>query len=265
MKRLIPFTFLVLFALSVNAQTTLIYEPFTSYDGTSGTVPTGWTFNYNANYTSTQSSGPSGPNSYKFGVDTATIITPAFSNADTVKFWYKGNQTDSTSSLEILQTDDFVTWFQLGLINPVSGATTGYQVAYPVGHNIKQIKFVYHKSVGNCAFDDFYVISNATPVKNINKSEKPFVISPNPSNGPVVIDFLNKQNSEPQFTIYNMIGSEIKDAPVEKISNQRYIIKLNNRQPGFYFIRVKTDKMIYTTRITITAMASPQKAANTSA
>ena len=113
MNRLLPFTFSVLFALSVNAQTTLIYEPFTSYDGTSGTVPTGWTFNYNANYTSTQSSGPSGPNSFKFGVDTATIITPAFSNADTVKFWYKGNQTDSTSSLEILQTDDLVTWFQL--------------------------------------------------------------------------------------------------------------------------------------------------------
>ena len=259
MKKLLPALLLSAFAFASKAQTTLIYEPFTGYDGTSGTVPAGWTFNYNANYTSTQSSGPSGPNSYKFGVDTATIITPTFSNADTIKFWYKGNQTDSTSSLEILQTTDLVTWTQLAVLNPIGGVAGGYQVAYPITHSVKQIKFVYHKSVGNCAFDDFYVISNATPVKDNTHNNKPFVISPNPSNGPIVIDFTDKQNTTPDFSIFNMIGSEIKDAPIEKISNQRYIIRLNNRPPGFYFIRVKTDKMIYTTRVTITAMAQPIK------
>ncbi|MBL0033215.1 MAG: hypothetical protein IPP27_13975 [Bacteroidetes bacterium] len=40
-------------------------------------------------YTSTQSSGPSGPNSYKFGRDSCSIITPDLTGYDSISFWMK--------------------------------------------------------------------------------------------------------------------------------------------------------------------------------
>jgi len=137
-------------------QTTLIQEDFTSYAGTSATVPAGWYFSYNGNYNSTAYSGVSGPNAYKFGVTNATIITPAFANSDSVRFWLKATNTDTANSLTIFETQDSAVWTQLVIIKPIS--TTGTTIHYHLNASTTHLKLVYTKSSGNLAFDDFIVL-----------------------------------------------------------------------------------------------------------
>src|ERR1051325_472283 len=148
---------LILFFLPgifLRAQTaTVLFENFTNYNGTSATVPQGWYFSDNGNYTSTTYSGASGPNSYKFGVNNATIITPAFANADSVSFWMKGAGIDTVSSLTVYESPDSVNWTVISTFNPLPASGTAYKL--PVQSTSVRLKFSYTKSVGNLAFDDF--------------------------------------------------------------------------------------------------------------
>ena len=61
-----------------------------------------------------------------------------------------------------------------------------------------------------------------------------------------------------RFSMYNMIGAEIKNIRVEKVNDRQFNFNFQNLHPGFYFLRIQTDKFNYTTRITVTA-ALPQK------
>lgn len=151
------FLFLVCSYLSWS-QTTLLQENFTTYAGSSTTVPAGWNFSYNGDYTSASSCGISGINSYKFGATNATIITPAFAGADSVRFWFKGLSTDTASYLTIFETPDSSTWTQVVKIKPIP--TTGTTVNYHLNASSTHLKFVYTKSAGNIAFDDFNVVKN---------------------------------------------------------------------------------------------------------
>src|SRR6476620_7666610 len=110
MKRLLLYAFTAATCAAANAQTTVQSEDFTNYLGTIATVPVGWTFTYNGNYTTTASSGTSGPNSYKFGAINATITSPIFTTADTLSFWVKGNGTDALSTLNVLESADNTNW-----------------------------------------------------------------------------------------------------------------------------------------------------------
>ncbi|MGZ4056279.1 MAG: phospholipase D-like domain-containing protein [Bacteroidia bacterium] len=141
------------------AQTTLLQENFTTYLGTIATVPAGWNFSYNGNYTSATFSGPSGPNSYKFGVSGATIISPSFTNADSLSFWIKGSATDALSSLTVSESADSITWTTVSTIVPLP--TVGTTVTFHLLGTSKHIRFSYFKSAGNLAFDDFLVKRNA--------------------------------------------------------------------------------------------------------
>ncbi len=148
-------------ALSATAQTTLQTEDFTTYLGTAGTIPVGWTFSYNGNYTTTASSGISGPNSYKFGVNNATISAPAFTNADTVSFWVKGNGTDSLSNLVLVESADNIVWDTVAKLYKLPTNLTGQSFKYALLNATHYVRFVYKKSIGNCAFDDFKLTRNA--------------------------------------------------------------------------------------------------------
>ena len=141
------------------AQTTLLQENFTTYLGTAGTVPSGWNFSYNGDYTSVTFSGISGPNAYKFGVTGATIISPAFTNADSLSFWIKGSGTDALSSLTISESADSITWTIVTSIVPLP--TTGTQETLHLLNTSKHLRFSYFKSAGNLALDDFIVTQNA--------------------------------------------------------------------------------------------------------
>lgn len=161
MKILGCFILLLLFSSTIflEAQTSVILqENFTNYLGTSATVPTGWNFSYNGNYTSVSFSGTSGPNAYKFGANNATIITPAFSNADSVLFWIKGSATDTASYLMIDETSDSISWTNVLKIKPLP--TTGTTYRLKIQNTSIHLRFSYTKSAGNLAFDDFTVLRN---------------------------------------------------------------------------------------------------------
>ena len=102
-------------------------------------------------------------------------------------------------------------------------------------------------------------VDSATAITPQIKDGKPFSTFPSPSNGAVHIKFDEPVKSV-KFSVYNMIGNEIKNVTVEKLTDQQYRFNFGNQQPGFYFIRIQTDKFNYTTRVTITA-AVAQKAA----
>jgi PKD repeat protein len=165
MKKYILFTALVCITLSQKAQTVILSEDFNSYTGTTATVPSGWTFSWNSGststgsyYTTTASSGPSGPNSYKFGYKTAqdsttTITSPAFNDPDSVFFWFKGNSTDNLSFFLVMESSDGVNYDTVATINPIPNSGTFQQ--YKLKSSSVRVRFKYHKSVGNVAFDDF--------------------------------------------------------------------------------------------------------------
>ncbi len=158
----IAFFSLLLYLCPVNgfSQTVLIQEDFTTYDGTFATVPAGWSFTYNGNYTSNAYSGTSGPNSYKFGTTGATITTPVFSNADSLRFWMRGASVDNLSFLTILYTTNSVTWDTLKKIIPISNS--GTNMGFHVPDTAIQLQFTFTKSVGNLAFDDFLLTRDTT-------------------------------------------------------------------------------------------------------
>ncbi|MEP7129084.1 MAG: T9SS type A sorting domain-containing protein [Chitinophagales bacterium] len=110
----------------------------------------------------------------------------------------------------------------------------------------------FHRSLGHVSFDDFSIIQNDSDIASINKYGKPFSVYPSPSNGPIQINF-DEPVKQVKFSIYNMIGNEIKNVVMEKINDQQFKFNFGNQQPGFYFIRIQTGKYTYTTRITITA------------
>ncbi|MBI3501252.1 MAG: T9SS type A sorting domain-containing protein [Bacteroidetes bacterium] len=151
-----------------HAQSILIQENFTTYQGTAATVPAGWIFTTNGDYTSAANSGPSGPNSYKFGTNGATITTPFFSNPDSVSFWLKGVSTDTVSSLDALYTTDNINWNPISTIKPIP--TSGTIKKYAVPSAAIALQFTYTKSAGNVAFDDFLLTGiNAAPSSSSGK------------------------------------------------------------------------------------------------
>lgn len=241
------------------AQTIILAENFNSYDSTAASIPANWTLSdtgVNSYYTTTTSSGPSGPNSYKFRYDSTTATTPQFTGADSVHFWTRGNGVDTLSSLTILYTTDLTTWDTLTVLQPISTSGVMHHLSLAVG--TKQLKFSYHKSVGNVAFDDFSVTGSSAGISNNSSASKPFTVYPNPTSGPLQIN-LNESFKSVKFSIYNMIGAEVKDVQIEKISNQKFKFNFENKQPGFYFIRIQTEKAAYTTRITITAALTEKR------
>jgi hypothetical protein len=250
MKNMKKITFLSLLILTgscfINAQTIVQSEDFTTYDGTAATVPSGWVFSYNAAYTTTFSSGTSGPNSYKFGVNGATITSPLFVSADSVSFWAKGNSTDAISTLAVLQSADNVNWDTIAKVVPLSTATTGQAYKYPIAGTSHYIRFYYFKSAGNAAFDDYrLLLYGPTSVTQADNSLS-FNISPNPGNG---LFLLNLKNASDAFiTVYDITGKKI----IEKIwKGDKQALDLTAEPNGCYFVTVKTEKEILTKKIMI--------------
>ena len=162
MKNFIPIIAYLLFSVNLIAQNVLLTENFSTYDGTAGTTPAGWTFSNHAIYTSTGYSGPSGPNAYKFSVTNAEVITPEFPDiADSLIFWLRGSSTDSLSSFLIEQYNKTnLTYDTLTIIQPIISSGKIYRL--PLYSGISMIRFTYFKSAGNVAFDDFSVTTTSS-------------------------------------------------------------------------------------------------------
>jgi hypothetical protein len=247
MKKITLFLFTIASALTIKAQTTTVQsEDFTTYLGTAATVPTGWTFSYNGNYTSTASSGTSGPNSYKFGVNNAKITSPLFTLADSLSFWIKGNSTDTISTFIVLESADGITWDTIAKINPIPTTTTGQTYSYAVDPTSHYIGFSYSKSLGNVAFDDYRLfLTGPTSVQSISASAN-LSVSPNPGSGLFNLNFHN--SSKALISVFDITGKKILEK--ETTSGQQSI-DLSSHPNGSYFVTVKTEKELITKKIII--------------
>jgi trimeric autotransporter adhesin len=246
MKKITILFFVSLLNITANAQTIVQSEDFTTYAGTAATVPAGWTFTYNGNYTSTASSGTSGPNSYKFGVNNAKITSPLFVSADSVSFWIKGNSTDTMSTLSVLESADNITWDTIAKIVPIPTTATGQTYKFPVDPTSHYIAFHYFKSVGNVAFDDYRLLLYGPTSINTSDNSAVASLSPNPSNGLFTLNI--DKTAKAQVTVYNIVGKKILEKEVVQGKQE---LDLSAEPNGSYFVKITSDKKVITKKIII--------------
>ncbi len=254
MKKLFTLlSFLITCVAGAGAQTSVLCENWTTYDSTTANANyNGFTLTYFSRYsyyTSMASSGPSGPNSYKFGVDSATMITPNIATADHFHFWMKGNAASGGSlangAFYIYETADGINYTLIDMINPIP-TTSGIR-EYALSPGSTNVKFFYDKDSGNVAFDDFCATIGSVGFSDPTKSTA-FSAFPNPSRGVVNVNLNNPRNG--QLIITNLLGSEMKRFATK--SNETYsVLDLTDLQDGVYFIKVKTDLGESTQRVVI--------------
>jgi Secretion system C-terminal sorting domain len=237
------------------AQTILFSDNFTTYDSASGPNYNGWNISYYGSgsfYTSTQSSGLSGPNSYKFGRDSATSITPSFaSGADSIHFWMKGNSCTgcsmAQSTLYIYDSQDGTNFNLLTTIAPPITLIGGY-VHFGLSPGATRVKFFYDKDTGNVAFDDFTVTTSIVGVNEVNLDKK-VKIFPTPASTKLNVEFGTVLNNA-SFSLINVIGKEVFTANMQQPSDS-YTLNVSNINEGIYFLKVKSDDQSLTRRIVI--------------
>jgi hypothetical protein len=251
MKKILLFVSVICASLSSNAQNTIVCEDFNAYDSASAAtgVFNGFTISYHSQfsfYTSIQSSGTSGPNSYKFGVDSATMISPNITGATYLQFWMKGNSTDSLSTFYIYDSPDQINWTLIQSIVPVN--TTGMYRQYALNAGAAYVKFFYHKSVGNVAFDDFCTTDGPVSVGEIAASNSP-ALFPNPSKGIVTLNSSNPQFNSCTVTVMNVIGKVVKSFSFNDLNTGNKTLDLTSLDKGVYLLRCKSEKSEYTQRL----------------
>lgn len=239
----------ILFALSAPsiAQTNVLCEDFTDYDtSTASANYHNWTFSYFSQYSFYSSVASTGiaPNSYKFGVDSATVITPNINGATYFHFWMKGNASSGGSlangKFYIYESPDSITYTLVDMISPIP-AFVEMVKEYPLSVGTSFVKFFYDKDSGNVAFDDFCATIGAVGVGiNETSQNKSFSIYPNPSRGLSTIDVTNLHSKNAIIIVNNVLGKEIKKVEL-KNTETNYLLDLSNCQDGVYFIKVKTD------------------------
>ncbi len=257
MKKL--YTLLLISLLIVkasDAQTIILSENFTNYDSLSGSNYNGWYLSYTgafSYYTSTQSSGPSGPRSYKFGRDSTTAITPMFTGADSVHFFMKGNAATggsmAQSTFYVYESQDSTNWTVVHTFTPLI-SPVGAMQHYPLLSSTKWIKFFYDKDTGNVAFDDFSVTTSVIGL-NTHSFDQSVNIYPTPTEGLINIYFTEALNSTPIVSVYNLLGSKISDINLERINSNKFTIDLSNQHAGLYLIKIQTSKGNLTRRVTV--------------
>lgn len=217
--------FLLLFLLPTVGlfSQTLLQEDFTHYNGTASTLPKNWHFSSHGSYTSTQFSGESGPNSYKFSMNGATLITPQFNDADSVYFWIKGAGVDSLSSLNILESFDSISWTSVANINSINTTSaSGKNWRFAVQPTSKFLKFSYTKSTGNLAFDDFKVI------RSQNQNTTIYPADTSIAGGKIKIYFNHPVDTTVSSGISGLnIGNKMLDTIAAYINRAKYSVDIS--------------------------------------
>jgi len=252
MKRILLFVSIISAAFSLKAQNVILCENFNTYDSLTASANFhGFTISYFgpfSYYTSTQSSGTSGPNSYKFGVDSATMITPSIAGATYIQYWAKGNSTDSLSTFYVYDSPDGTNWTLLQTINPINTNSTGMYRQLALNSGAQYVKFYYHKSLGNVAFDDFCSTDGPTSINEPVSSTSP-VLFPNPSKGIVTLSTSNPAFNNCKVTVLNVLGEEVRTFEFTDLNANNKTLDLSVLDKGVYLIRCKSEKSEFTQRL----------------
>jgi hypothetical protein len=255
MKRLLLTLLFFTSVILSNAQV-LLSNNFDSYNGLPATIAPGWYYSFNDSnalnrsyYNTTGFCGVS-CNTYKFAHDTVTVITPAFTNADSVQFYLKGNgQQHVENNFTVLESSDSSNWTVVADIDSIPPSATTY--TFPLNSTSTHLMFVYHKdSLGyNVGLDDIFVFQGS--LIGIDEAAK-FGVSvyPNPTNGPVYIQVKSMTLKKVTITVTNILGKLVSDYSYTQLSGKT-TLDLSSLDEGIYMIRIKADNTDMLQRVLI--------------
>lgn len=248
-KFLLSIITIVITALSTQSQSIIISENFDTYDGLVASIPVGFTITWNDTASISKSfyssSGFCGVacNSYKFGHDSAKIISPVFANAGSMTFYMKGNGTVQPNTFYVMETSNGVNWDTIATYNPIP--TSSQTINLPLNSSSNQVQFYYKKdSLGfNVGFDDLIIYGPAgvNEVKAINGIS----IYPSPSTGIVNINFNQGFFSKVDISIINILGKEMKHLELKDVSAKQ-MLNISDQPDGMYLVKIKsgTDEIV---------------------
>ena len=243
MKKLLLALLLIAGATASQGQV-LVSTDFDTYDGTVGNIPAGFYISWNTGssfYTGASTSCGVACNAYKFGVDSSTIITPSFSNADSVRFMMKGNGTAQPNKFMVYGSPDSTNWTLIHSFDTIPLAKAYYTFA--VDPSYTNLMFYYQKdSAGlNVGFDDLYIYRGTINIGMEEAAKGAVSIFPNPSHGPVTVEVSNMTLHNVTVTITNILGKEMNRFYYPELTG-RNAFDLGGLGEGVYMIREKSDK-----------------------
>lgn len=245
MKKFLLVAFIATLSIASKAQPIILSENFDTYNGLVASIPAGFIITWNDTNAISRSyyssSGFCGVacNSYKFGWDSATIITPMFSNPGSVSFYLKGNGTPNPyNTFYVYETPDGSTWNQVA--SYVNFSTSSQTIVLPLNNNSIQLKFYYDKdSLGfNAGFDDL-IVYGPTGVSEVRGLDN-ISIYPTPSSGLVTVNFSQRAFAELQISVLNILGKEIKKFNLRDVSS-KFQMNLSELPDGMYFVKIKSE------------------------
>lgn len=80
---------------------------------------------------------------------------------------------------------------------------------------------------------------------------KEVAIFPQPSTGFINLLFAEMPSQNPKVQVFDLLGNLVADLESERQSANVYAIDLSNKKPGYYFVKIRTDKDSWSRRITI--------------
>ncbi|NNF02088.1 MAG: T9SS type A sorting domain-containing protein [Bacteroidia bacterium] len=85
----------------------------------------------------------------------------------------------------------------------------------------------------------------------VKKTSNPVVVVFNEASRVINVAFREDVGTVDELSVYNIIGNEVFDLQLERIGDKVFLIDAFNLKPGFYFLKIKTDKVEYLQRITV--------------
>ncbi|MEO5572649.1 MAG: T9SS type A sorting domain-containing protein [Bacteroidia bacterium] len=236
--------------LTARSQAIILQEDFDTYDGLVSSIPAGFVITFNDTSTCSSciksfysSAGFCGVtcNSYKFGQDSATIITPTLtSNPGSVSFYMKGNGNPSSLNpfhFKVYESPDSIVWNLVHSYDSI--VSTSQVVTLPLNPSTNNLKFFYEKdTLGyNVGFDDL-VVYGPTGV-NENRGLQAISIFPSPTSGIINVGFNSHQYNDVEIKVINILGKEVKIFDL-KNSSTKFILNIADQPEGIYLLRIKS-------------------------
>jgi hypothetical protein len=76
-------------------------------------------------------------------------------------------------------------------------------------------------------------------------------IYPQPSNGIINIKLSETQNENPIVAVFDLLGNKVAEIEAEHVNGNVYVINLEDKKAGYYFLKIQTDNVLVSRRITI--------------
>jgi len=88
-------------------------------------------------------------------------------------------------------------------------------------------------------------------VEQENNDVKQAKVYPNPTQGKLNVVFAKSPGTAPIFTVFNILGNDLKNVEVTQVSATHFELNLSDKDAGLYFIKIQTEEFSITERVTL--------------